>query len=332
MGRVSQYQPDINLERRLVLELARVTETAALNASGFVGLGDKHALDAAATNAMREVLNDMQITGRVVIGEGEMDEAPMLYIGEQLGAGGIEVDIAVDPVEGTEVAARGLPRCIAVIAASHRGGLLGAPDMYMDKLVVASPAAGLVSLECSPRENLEIIASSLERKVQDLTVAVLDRARHEGLIAAIRAAGARVKLIADGDVIAALAVAVRGTGVHALMGSGGAPEGVLTAAALKCLGAEIQARFLPSNDAELERCRLMNINCNRVYRTEDLAPGREIVFAATGITDSELLSGVRRFAGGVRTHSIALGYATRIVRFLDSVHLEADGARVNIRV
>jgi fructose-1,6-bisphosphatase II len=321
------------IERDFVLEMARVTEIAALEASRFVGLGDQHSLDAAATDAMRRTLSEIQMDGRVVIGEGEMDEAPMLAIGERVGTGqGVEVDIAVDPVEGTEVAARGLPRCVAVVAVSERGGLLGAPDMYMEKLVVAPPAARLVSLENSPAENLNIIAGSLQRHIQDLTVAVLDRPRHQDLIAAIRACGARVKLIADGDVIAALAVAMRGTGVHALMGSGGAPEGILTAAAIKCLGGEIQGQFLPSSNEERERCARMGVDPTKVYSTNELAPGREIVFAATGITDGELLKGVRLFGDGARTHSIAMGFETRVVRFLDTVHLLGEGVRVNVRV
>jgi fructose-1,6-bisphosphatase II len=326
---------DSPMERALVLEIVRVTEEAARRASRFVGVGDKIAVDGAGTSAMREVLGQTHIRGTVVIGEGEMDEAPMLYIGEQVGLGSpesFEVDIAVDPVEGTTVAARGLPNSVAVIALSERGGLLGAPDMYMEKLVVAPPAAGRVNLEWHLEANLSAIAHSLEREVSDLTIVVLDRPRHEDLIGRIRAAGARVKLIGDGDVIAALAVAMRGTGVHALMGSGGAPEGVLTAAAMKCLGGEIQGKFLPSSPEELLRCQKMGVDPNKVYSTSELAPGREIVFAATGITDGELLQGVRRFSGGLRTHTIAMGYATRVVRFIDSVHLEGQGARVNIRV
>jgi fructose-1,6-bisphosphatase II len=322
---------DSLMERALVLEIVRVTEEAARCASRFVGVGDKIAVDDAGTTAMREVLGQTHIRGTVVIGEGEMDEAPMLYIGEQVGLGSpesFEVDIAVDPVEGTTVAARGLPNSVAVIALSERGGLLGAPDMYMEKLVVAPPAAGRVNLEWHVEANLSAIAHSLEREVSDLTIVVLDRPRHEDLIGRIRAAGARVKLIGDGDVIAALAVA----GVHALMGSGGAPEGVLTAAAMKCLGGEIQGKFLPSSPAELLRCQKMGVDPNKVYNTAELAPGKEIVFAATGITDGELLQGVRRFSGGLRTHTIAMGYATRVVRFIDSVHLEGQGARVNIRV
>jgi fructose-1,6-bisphosphatase II len=323
------------MERALVLEMVRVTETAALHASHHTGKGDKTAVDAAGTSAMRAVLNEMPIHGSVVIGEGEMDEAPMLYIGEQLGLrepSSYPVDIAVDPVEGTHVAARGLPNSIAVIALSERGGLLGAPDMYMDKLVVPPPAVGRVSLDYPVEANLRILAQSLERKLEDLVVVVLDRPRHEGLIAQIRSAGARVKLIGDGDVIAGLAVAVRGTGVHALMGSGGAPEGVLTAAAVKCLGGEIQGRFLPDGAAQLERCQRMGVNPERIYGTADLAPGEQIVFSATGITDGELLQGVRRFGGGVRTHTVAMGFATRVVRFIDSVHLEAEGARVTVRL
>jgi fructose-1,6-bisphosphatase II len=323
------------MERALVLEMVRVTETAALSASRLTGKGDKIAVDDAGTTAMREVLNQMPIHGTVVIGEGEMDEAPMLFIGEQLGLrtpSSYPVDIAVDPVEGTNVAARGLPNSVAVIALSEKGGLLGAPDMYMDKLVVGPPAAGRVSLEYPVEANLNIVAQSLDRRIEDVVVVVLDRPRHEDLIRRIRACGARVKLIGDGDVIAALAVAVRGTGVHALMGSGGAPEGVITAAAMKCLGGEIQGRFLPADDAELERCRKMGVDEKRVYGVNDLAPGEEIVFSATGITDGELLEGVRRFSGGARTRTIAMGFSTRVVRFIDTVHLESDGARVTVRV
>jgi fructose-1,6-bisphosphatase II len=324
-----------SIERLLVLELARVTELAALQASYFVGKGNKNAIDAAGTESMRQTLGEMHIQGTVVIGEGEMDEAPMLYIGEEVGLRHPEsviVDIAVDPVEGTTAAARGLPNSIAVIALSEKGGLLGAPDMYMEKLVVGPPSVGRVNLEWHLEANLNAIAQSLERTIEDLTIVVLDRPRHEGLIEQIRASGARVKLIGDGDVIAALAVVMRGTGVHALMGSGGAPEGVLAAAAIKCLGGEIQGRFLPANQAELERCQRMGVDPKKIFKTQELAPGENIVFAATGITDGELLQGVRRFGGGARTHTIAMGYATRVVRFIDSVHLEELGARVNIRV
>lgn len=322
----------MEIERLLVLEVARVTEQAALAASRLAGKGDKEAVDAAGTEAMRQVLSELPINGTVVIGEGEMDEAPMLYIGEKLGMGGPEVDIAVDPVEGTTITAKGLPNSITVIAISEKGGLFHAPDMYMEKLVVAPPAAGKVSLEYPVKANLRLIAESLQRSVEDLVVVVLDRPRHEKLIKEIRDAGARVKLIGDGDVVAALAVAVRGTGVHALMGSGGAPEGVLAAAALKCLGGEIQAKFLPADDAQRERMQAMGANEHQIYRTNDLAPGKEIVFAATGITPGDILEGVRFFGGGARTHSIVMGYKTRVVRFIDTIHLMESGARVTIRV
>ncbi|WP_394649253.1 class II fructose-bisphosphatase, partial [uncultured Deinococcus sp.] len=317
-----------SFEHALVLPTARVTEEAALAASRFMGLGDKNAVDGAGTEAMREVLNTLDIRGTVVIGEGEMDEAPMLYIGEQVGSGQYEVDIAVDPVEGTVVTAKGLPNGLAVIALSERGGLMHAPDCYMEKLIVPPPAAGRVNLDWPVEANLHVLAQALDRDVEDLMITILDRERHEDLIRRVRAAGARVKLIGDGDVVAGLAVGVRGTGVHALMGSGGAPEGVLSAAACKCLGAEIQGRFIAEDDAMRERFAAMGVDERRVYKTADLAPGEQMVFSATGITYGELLSGVRRFAGGARTHTLVMGYATRVVRFLDSVHLEDDSARV----
>jgi len=322
----------MSIENKLVLEVVRVTEQAALAASRFSGKGDKHAVDEAGTEAMRKQLNEMEISGTVVIGEGEMDEAPMLYIGEQLGKGGVEVDIAVDPVEGTNITAKGLPNSVTVIAISEKGGLFHAPDMYMDKLIVGPPAAGKVDLGWPVSANLKAIALSMNRNVEDLVVVVLDRPRHERLIREIREAGARVKLIGDGDVIAALAAAIRGTGVHAVMGSGGAPEGVLAAAALKCLGGEIQARFLPEDDEQRERLHAMGGDENKIYRTHELAPGDEIVFAATGITDGDILEGVRFFGGGARTHTIAMGHTTRVVRFIDTIHLMDEGARVIIRV
>ena len=331
-GAGGQMADLLSLEHALVLETARVTEAAALAASRLVGMGDKMAVDEAGTEAMRSVLNSLDIRGTVVIGEGEMDEAPMLYIGEVLGSGKHEVDIAVDPVEGTVVTAKGLPNGLAVIAISEKGGLMHAPDCYMEKLVVPPPAAGRVNLDWPVEANLAAIAQSLDRTVADLLVVILDRDRHQELIERVRGAGARVKLIGDGDVVASLAVGVRGTGVHALMGSGGAPEGVLSAAALKCLGAEIQGRFIAEDEAMRQRFARMGVDEGRIYRTADLAPGRQMAFSATGITDGELLDGVRRFGGGARTHTVVMGYATRVVRFLDSIHLEGDGARVVIRV
>ncbi|MDX2005762.1 MAG: class II fructose-bisphosphatase [Meiothermus sp.] len=322
----------MDIERLLVLEVARVTEQAALAASRLAGMGKKDEVDGVGTEAMRQVLGELPISGTVVIGEGEMDEAPMLYIGERLGQGGPEVDIAVDPVEGTNITAKGLPNAITVIAISEQGGLFHAPDMYMQKLVVGPPAAGKVSLNFPVEANLRIIADSLERKVDDLVVVILDRPRHEKLIKEVRQAGARVKLITDGDVVAAVAVAIRGTGAHAMMGSGGAPEGVLAAAALKCMGGEIQGRFLPEDDAQKERLVAMGGSADKIYKTHELAPGKQMVFAATGITHGELLEGVRYFGGGARTHSIVMGHSTQVVRFIDSIHLFEKGARVNIRV
>lgn len=333
MSDTHKSAPDtVAIENALVLETARVTEAAALAASRLVGMGDKNAVDGAGTEAMREMLGRMAIKGEVVIGEGEMDEAPMLYIGEKLGQGDFEVDIAVDPVEGTTVTSKGLPNGLAVIALSERGGLMRAPDCYMDKLVVPPPAAGKVGLDRPVAENVRALAEALNREPGDLLISILERDRHRDLIREVREAGARVKLIGDGDVIASLAVAVRGSGIHALMGSGGAPEGVLTAAAMKCLGAEIQGRFIPEDDAMRERFKEMGVEEGRIYSTDELASGQQIVFSATGITGGDLLTGVRRFGGGARTHTLVMGYASRVVRFLDSVHLEDSSARVSIQV
>lgn len=259
----------------------------------------------------------------------------MLYIGENVGladADSWEVDIAVDPVEGTNITARMINNSVAVIAMAERGGLFQAPDTYMEKLIVGPPAKGRVDLTWPVAANLRGVALSLDRAVDDLTIVILDRPRHKQLIQEVRDAGARVKLIGDGDVIAALATAVRGTGVHAVMGIGGAPEGVLAAAALKCLGGEIQGRFKPRNDDERRRLNEMGANEDRVYRTDDFAPGKSIVFSATGITDGDLLRGVKFFKNGARTHSITMGYRSSVIRFNDAVHLMGDGARVTIQV
>ena len=323
------------LDRVLVLEMVRVTEAAAIAASGLIGRGDEKAADAAAVEAMRRAFDILTIDGTVVIGEGERDEAPMLYIGEQVGTADEDawpVDIAVDPVEGTSITARMINNAVAVIAMAERGGLFQAPDTYMEKLIVGPPAKGKVDLTWPVAANLRGVALSLDRAVDDLTVVILDRPRHAELIQQVREAGARVKLIGDGDVIAALAAAVRGTGVHAVMGTGGAPEGVLAAAALKCLGGEIQGRFRPRNDEERARLAAMGASEDRVYRTEEFAPGKSIVFSATGITDGDLLRGVKFFKNGARTHSISMGYRGGVIRFTDSVHLWGDGARVTIQV
>ncbi|MDR7386779.1 MAG: class II fructose-bisphosphatase [Armatimonadota bacterium] len=312
-----------------MLEFVQVTEAAALAAARLMGRGDGEAVDRVAVEAMRGALAQLPIRGRVVIGEGERDEAPMLYIGEEVGAGtGYPVDMAVDPVEGTTLVARGQPNAISVIAASERGGILHAPDVYMEKLIVGPAAAGRVDLRWPTARNLSTIASSLRRSVQDITVVILDRPRHAGLIEQVREAGARIRLISDGDVSAAIAAALSGTGVHAVMGIGGAPEGVLAAAALRCLGGEIQGRFWFRNDEERERVRGMGVDDpDRVFLTEDLVPGREVVFSCTGITDGDLFKGVLFFAGGQRTHTLVMGARCGEIRFVDSVHV-ADRGRV----
>jgi fructose-1,6-bisphosphatase II len=324
-----------DMERALVLDTVRVTEQAAIAASRVAGKGDSDLVDQAGTDAMRRVLNELDIAGEIVIGEGERDKAPMLYIGERVGRGGDDawaVDIAVDPVEGTGIAARMINNAVAVIALADKGGLFKAPDTYMEKLIVGPPAAGKVDLNWPVAANLRGVAMSLDRRVDDLTVVILDRPRHEHLVRQVRETGARVKLIGDGDVIAALSAAVRGTNVHAVMGTGGAPEGVLAAAAMKCLGGEIQGRFTPRNEDEKKRLEAMGASTERVYTTHDLAPGENIVFAATGITDGDLLRGVKFFKNGARTHTVAMGYRSQVVRFSDAIHLLAEGARVHIQV
>jgi fructose-1,6-bisphosphatase II len=307
-----------------VLELVRITEAAAIASAHFLGHGDNTKADQAAVDAMRAAMNDISFAGRIVIGEGERDEAPMLYIGERVGRGdGAELDIAVDSLEGTNLVAKGRANAIAVLAVSEPGGLLHAPDTYMEKLVVGAPARGKVDLDRPVAENLKIIADSLNRDVDDLTIIVLDRPRHEKLIADIRAAGARIHLIEDGDVIAAITVAIAGTGVHAVFGTGGAPEGVLAAAALRCVGAEILGRLRFRSPEERERARKMGVvDEDRIYRTEDLATGEDIRFIATGVTDGDLLQGVRFFNRGSRTHSMLLDHKAGKLRFIDTIHFD----------
>ncbi len=317
--------------RTLAIDVATVTEAAALAAAHHMGQGDNERADQAAVTAMREVLGRLPIHGRIVIGEGERDEAPMLYIGEEVGsADGVAVDIAVDPVEGTNLVAKGLPNSIAVLAMAERGGILHAPDIYMEKLIVPPQAAGKVDLRWPPERNLGILAEALGRKVTDTTVVILDRPRHTDLIAAVRRAGARIKLISDGDTAPAISVAVSGTGVHAVMGIGGAPEGVLAAAALRCLGGEMQARLWYRNDAERERARAMGISDpDRIFRTQELVRGDNLIFAATGITDGDLFRGVRLFGGGARTHSLVMTSTPREIRFVDTIHAH-DIARIGV--
>ncbi len=313
-----------SLERRYADDFVQVCEAAALAAGRLMGRGDRHAADEAATEAMRDTLNQMNMRGTIVIGEGERDEAPMLYIGEKVGSwhdDANEIDIAVDPLEGTNLVANGMPNAIAVLAVSTKGGLVHAPDTYMEKLIVGPAAAGKIDITAPVKTNLAIIAMSLNREIEDLTVMILDRPRHAELIEEVRAAGARIRLIGDGDVTAAIAAAVRGTAVHAVMGTGGAPEGVLAAAAMKCLGGEIQARFKPRNEEEAARCVRMGIDLDKVYHTNDLAPGEEIIFAATGVTEGDTLHGVRYFGSGCRTYSMVMGAKYGLIRFIDSVHV-----------
>ncbi|MCL4508897.1 MAG: class II fructose-bisphosphatase [Chloroflexi bacterium] len=312
----------MNTTLDLALECARVTEAAAIAAGRWLGHGDNHRADQAAVEAMRSTLDSLDLHGTVVIGEGERDEAPMLFIGERIGKeGNFEVDIAVDPLEGTNLVARGQPGSTAVIAVAEKGGLLHAPDTYMEKLIVGPTAAGKIDLNFPVRANLRIVADSLSRRIEELTVVVLDRERHRDLIREIREVGARIKMIPDGDLGAAISVAVSGTGDHVVMGTGGAPEGVLAAAALRCLGGEILARIKPRNAEEATRAESMGIALDRVYNTRDLASGEHVFFCATGVTSGDLLKGVQYFAGGARTHSLVMSLQSGTFRFLDTVHM-----------
>ena len=312
----------------LSLEMLRVVEDAAIASARTMGMGDPNASDHAAVESMRRCLDTLAIDGTIVIGEGERDEAPMLYIGEKVGAarnGGavLTVDIAVDPLEGTNLCSTGMAGSITVLAASERGGLLHAPDCYMEKMVVGPAAKGAVDLEAPVKHNLKAIARRLQRGVDDLVVVVLDRPRHQKLIADIREAGARIRLITDGDLSAGIAACVAGTGVHAVMGSGGAPEGVLTAAALRCLNGEILGRLVVKDDAQRERMQAMGItDVNRIYTTPELAPGKNLVFAACGVTDGNLLQGVRFTGDGTHTQSIVMNSNPARVRFVDTTRLE----------
>src|SRR6266571_892706 len=318
------------MQEQLSLDFLCVVEHAAIAGERTMGFGDRHKADDVAVEAMRKTMDSVEMDGTIVIGEGERDEAPMLYIGEKVGLATHapkalfpQVDIAVDPLEGTNLCATGAPNAIAVLAASERGGLLHAPDLYMEKIVVGPSCKGAVDLDAPVADNLKSIAKRLERDVEDLVVVVLDRPRHEKLIEDIRKAGARIRLIGDGDLSAGISAAVIGTGVHAVMGTGGAPEGVLTAAALRCLNGEILARLVVSKPEHAERLAKMGVkDPNRVYDTEDLAPGKKLVFACTGVTDGNLLKGVRFFGEGIRTSSMILTLDDRQVRFIDSVHLE----------
>jgi fructose-1,6-bisphosphatase II len=323
------------MDSDLSLEFLRVVEQAAIACARTMGLGDWRKSDQAAVETMRASMDSVPIDGTIVIGEGERDKAPMLYIGERVGlvvrnpARAPElpaVDIAVDPLEGTNLCATGAPNAMAVLAASNRGGLLHAPDLYMQKLVVGPSAKHAVDLDASTADNLAAIARSLERDIEDLVVIVLDRPRHAQLIEDIRATGARIRLVGDGDLSAGIAAAVVGSGVHAVMGIGGAPEGVLTAAAMRCLNGEIFARLMVTTPEHEARCRAMGItDFNRVYTSRDLASGDDIIFAATGVTEGTLMKGVRFFGDGVRTSSLIMQSRPARIRFIDTIHVEQAG-------
>ena len=327
------------MEQELSLEYLRVVERAAIASARTMGLGDRHKADQVAVEAMRAEMDTVGMDGTIVIGEGERDKAPMLFIGEKVGLASHDrhhqyppVDIAVDPLEGTNLCATGEPNAITVLAASEHGGLLHAPDLYMEKIIVGPLCRGAVDLDAPPEKNLKAIAKRLDRKVKDLVVTVLDRPRHEKLIADIRKTGARIRLISDGDLSAGISAAVSDMGVHAVMGTGGAPEGVLTAAALRCLNGQILGRLVVSKAEHRERLSKMGIKDHkRIYDTADLAPGKKIIFACTGVTPGGLLRGVRFFGGGTRTQSLIMTYEDRQIRFIDSVHLEKGSNDVRVR-
>ncbi len=312
------------MDRNLALNLVRVTEAAALESAKFMGRGDKNIADQAAVDGMRNMFDTLNIDGVVVIGEGELDEAPMLYIGEQIGkakGGALKVDIAVDPLDGTNSVAKGLPNAISVVAIAPRGHLLNAPDMYMNKIAVGPKAKGVIDLNAPIKVNLKNVAQALNKDISDLTVTMLDRERHEEMIKECREAGVRIKLFKDGDVGAAIATCFEDRGIDILLGIGGAPEGVLAAAALKCLGGEFQGKLVPYTEEERARCQKMGADIHKVLLLDDLVKGNEVFFAATGISDGDLLKGVLYFENNMaRTHSVVMRSETGTIRFIESIH------------
>ncbi len=311
------------MDRNLAIEVVRVTEAAALSSARLMGRGDEKAADQAAVDAMRNALNSIKMCGIVVIGEGERDEAPMLYIGEKVGCGdgnSSAIDIALDPLEGTTLTATGGPNALAVIAIAQKGNFLHAPDTYMEKIAVGPGAKGAIDLNKTPTQNLKNIADAKNVNIEDLTVIILKRDRHKDLIDEVRKAGARIKLIPDGDVSAAIATAKEDSGVDVLMGIGGAPEGVIAAAALRCVGGNMQGRLKPRNDDEIARAKKMGVkDINKIYRIEELAKG-DVMFAATGVTDGDFLRGVRFFGGGAETQSVVMRSKTRTIRYITATH------------
>ena len=311
------------MDRNLALEVVRVTEASALSAARLMGRGESMAADQAAVNAMRHAFESVHIRGTVVIGEGERDEAPMLYIGEKVGSGDEsdpEVDIAVDPLEGTSLCAMGRPNALAVIAMAEKGRLLHAPDIYMDKIAVGPYAKGVVDLNKSPRKNLAAIADAKGVYIEDITAVILERPRHHDLIEEVRKSGARVHLISDGDVSAAISTCIPGSGIDVLFGIGGAPEGVLAAAALRCVGGDMRARLVINSDQEAERCVKMGItDTSKVWHIDELASG-DVMFAATGVTTGDILKGVRYFRGGAETHSLVMRSRSGTIRMIETKH------------
>jgi len=319
MGAVRSHRP---IERNIAMELVRVTEAAAMAAARYMGMGNKELVDKSAVDAMRYVLGHVNMDGTVVIGEGEKDEAPMLYIGERIGNGsGLLVDIAVDPVDGTTPVARGLPGAISAIALSTKGTMnYPRQFVYMDKIVTGCEAKDTIDINASVAENLKSIAEAKERKVSELTVVVLDRPRHEQLLSEIRSAGARVKLISDGDISASIQAALPETGVDVLMGIGGTPEGVISAAAIHCIGGGIQCKAWPRNEQERKAALDAGVELDKVYLAEDLVRSEDVFFAATGVSSGELLKGVRYFSGGAQTQSLAMRSRSGTIRWIDSIH------------
>lgn len=309
------------MDRELVVEFARVTEAAAINCAHWIGRGRKNDADGAAVEAMRKMFDTVKISGTVVIGEGEMDEAPMLYIGEEVGMGGPAVDIAVDPLEGTNLTAKNKPGAIAVMAIAERGCLLHAPDMYMDKIVVGPKAKGAIDINLSVEENVRNVAKAMGKDISEITVVVLERERHDHIIKAIEAMGARVKLISDGDVSPVLLTGLPGGDVDMMMGIGGAPEGVLAAAAVKCLGGDMQGRLVPENDEETKRAHDMGItDINKVLTLDDLVATDDVMFIATGVTTGDVLRGVKFTDQYAITHTVVLRSKTGTIRFMETLH------------
>lgn len=309
------------MDRSLAIEFARVTEAAAINCAHWIGKGEKNMADGAAVEAMRKMFDTVAISGTVVIGEGEMDEAPMLYIGEKVGKGGVEVDIAVDPLEGTNLTAKNMNGAIAVMAIAEKGGLLHAPDMYMDKIVVGPKAKGAIDINLPPEENMLNVAKALGKNVRDLNIVMLERERHQYIVDAARKLGARCKFISDGDVSPVIATSFGTEGIDMMMGKGGAPEGVITAAAIKCMGGDMQGRLVPETEEEIRRVHEMGIaDVNKVLTLDDLVSTNDVYFVATGVTNGDMLKGVRFTEKHAITHTVVMRGLTSTIRFIEAYH------------